>query len=53
MAVEKRSVDADKSIKGLGFIAGGARLAVLPAATQDQPAGFVDASTLMPQAPPR
>ena len=53
MAVEKRSVDADKSIKGLGFLAGGVRLAVLPAATQDQPAGFVGASTPMPQAPPR
>ncbi len=44
MAVEKRPVGPGKGIKGSGFVAGRARLAILPAATARELGGFVRAS---------
>ncbi len=41
MAVEKRPVGAGKGIKGSGFVAGRARLVVLPAASMAELGGFV------------
>ena len=44
MVVEKRPAGPGKGIKASGFVAGHARLAILPAATAHELGGFVGAA---------